>query len=59
MIGDAERLLTKRAASQLTKFIEQLIDVAAQGNAGFPDYIADDVTRMVVAGLRKRHGGAR
>ncbi len=46
--------LTARGRQQLERYIDGLIDVAAQGNAGFAGWHADDIENIVIRHARKR-----
>lgn len=48
-----KRIMNKRARLRLEKYIETLIDVAAQGNAPFTDWIVTDIEYIVGQGLLK------
>lgn len=48
------RALTKRGQQRLDRYIEQLIDVAAKGQAGFAEWHRRDIEYIFAKHSRKR-----
>jgi hypothetical protein len=54
LVDPPPSILTQRGRVLLERYVEALIDVAAQGKAGFAAWHADDIERIFRRHQRKR-----